>query len=233
MTDARLVKILAALSSLGHAVEPGKPSRTAVITLQLRAVGAKLPEPELRNPDNLAERFVGVRERAILTEMPLGRVYVDMDSASAWREMPEIHRSVLLHVRGVRRSEASRHPGRGLRQPRLSFAEPAAEHNRLRIGLSAHAGVQEAAGTGSDRRNASQRCLRIGTSKRFAAGIVTRFSKPPTRDLPKWASRTSSDFRRFSARVGGAARSGGSGRPHSLGSDRAISDATERNQTGR
>ena len=81
-----------------HAVEPGKPSKTAVVTLQLRALGAKLPAPELRNPDNLAVRLLGAQERALLREMPMGEVYADMDFAMAWRKMPEIQHRVFLHV---------------------------------------------------------------------------------------------------------------------------------------
>ena len=81
-----------------HAVEPGKPSKTAVVTLQLRALGARLPAPELRNPDNLAARLLGAEERALLREMPMGEVYADMDFATAWRKMPEIQHRVFLHV---------------------------------------------------------------------------------------------------------------------------------------
>jgi methyltransferase (TIGR00027 family) len=69
-----------------------------VVTLQLRALGAKLPDEDLRNPDDLAASFLGKQERAILAAMPMGRVYADMEFATAWDAMPEIQRRVFLHV---------------------------------------------------------------------------------------------------------------------------------------
>ena len=56
-----LTAMLAGWASALRAVEPGKPSRTAILVLQMRALGAKLPDPELRNPDTLAGRFFGTR----------------------------------------------------------------------------------------------------------------------------------------------------------------------------
>jgi hypothetical protein len=64
-----LPAILAACVSTLRAVEPGKPSRTAVLMLQMRAVGAKLPDADMRNPDTLAGRFVGRCERGVLAEV--------------------------------------------------------------------------------------------------------------------------------------------------------------------
>ncbi len=86
------------LSLVGNAVEPGKPSATAVVTLQLRALGARLPDAQLRNPDYLAAALLGEQERAILAGMPMGRVYAEMDFAAAWSAMPEIQHRVFLHV---------------------------------------------------------------------------------------------------------------------------------------
>jgi hypothetical protein len=62
----RLVALSAIFLTFGVAVEPGKPSRTAVFVLQWRALGTTIPEPELRNPDTLAVRFFGERERQVL-----------------------------------------------------------------------------------------------------------------------------------------------------------------------
>jgi len=47
-------------------VEPGKPSITALETTAFRAIGAKHPDPAIRNDDYLAERLLGSQERAIL-----------------------------------------------------------------------------------------------------------------------------------------------------------------------
>jgi methyltransferase (TIGR00027 family) len=55
-----------ALSVSIRAVEPGKPSVTALEVTAYRAIGAKHPDPAIRNGDYLAERFLGSEERAIL-----------------------------------------------------------------------------------------------------------------------------------------------------------------------
>jgi len=47
-------------------VEPGKPSVTALETTAFRAIGARHPDPTIRNDDYLAERLLGTQERAIL-----------------------------------------------------------------------------------------------------------------------------------------------------------------------
>jgi methyltransferase (TIGR00027 family) len=51
-----------------HAVEPGLPSKTAVWAAAARAVGAKNPDKKERNPDYLAIKFLGPRERALLPD---------------------------------------------------------------------------------------------------------------------------------------------------------------------
>ena len=61
--------ILCALMAV--AVEPGLPSKTSILTAALRAIGARVPDPELRNPDYLAIRFLGQKERAVLTNFPV------------------------------------------------------------------------------------------------------------------------------------------------------------------
>jgi O-methyltransferase involved in polyketide biosynthesis len=48
------------------AVEPGKPSLSALEVTAYRAIGAKHPDPAIRNGDSLAERFLEPDERAIL-----------------------------------------------------------------------------------------------------------------------------------------------------------------------
>lgn len=63
------------------AVEPGKPSVSALEVTAYRAIGAKHPDAAIRNGDSLAERFLGPEERdilkkggsdAILTALPMG-----------------------------------------------------------------------------------------------------------------------------------------------------------------
>jgi hypothetical protein len=72
--------ILILVSTL-RAVEPGLPSKTAVYAAAARAVGAKNPNPELRNPDYLAIKFLGPRERAILADYPMDALDLDYQGA--------------------------------------------------------------------------------------------------------------------------------------------------------
>ena len=91
-----LTAMLAAWVSALRAVEPGKPSRTAILVLQMRALGAKLPDLELRNPDTLAGRFFGTRERQVLAEGNDPRLAdLDLDDAGGRIERS---RRLFLHV---------------------------------------------------------------------------------------------------------------------------------------
>jgi methyltransferase (TIGR00027 family) len=63
------------------AVEPGLPSKTAVYVAAARAVGSKDPDPQRRNPDYLAIKFLGPRERAVVPELHLDALDLDFDSA--------------------------------------------------------------------------------------------------------------------------------------------------------
>lgn len=78
---ARIIVILLLAGTTFKAVEPGVPSKTAVYVAAARAVGSKHPDPQLRNPDYLAIKFLGPRERALLPEMPLDALDLDFDSA--------------------------------------------------------------------------------------------------------------------------------------------------------
>jgi len=64
-----------------EAVKPGLPSKTAVWAAAARALGAKNPNPDLRNPDYLAIKFLGRRERAILSDYPMDALDLDYDGA--------------------------------------------------------------------------------------------------------------------------------------------------------
>lgn len=85
------------LLPFSHAVEPGKPSRTAVFVLQWRALGTTIPEPELRNPDTLAVRFFGERERQVLLEAKQP-IFVGHEFSAAWPQMEEGQRRIFLHA---------------------------------------------------------------------------------------------------------------------------------------
>ena len=79
--SARIAIILFLAGTSFKAVEPGLPSKTAVYVTAARAVGAKDPDPQRRNPDYLAINFLGPRERAVLPELHLDALDRDFDSA--------------------------------------------------------------------------------------------------------------------------------------------------------
>ena len=61
-----MLVFLSMLAATTAALEPGLPSKTAVWAAAARAIGSKNPDPNLRNPDYLAIKFLGPREREIL-----------------------------------------------------------------------------------------------------------------------------------------------------------------------
>jgi len=71
------------------AVEPGKPSVTALEVAAFRAIGAKHPDPAIRNEDTLAERFLGADERAILKaeSLPAILTALTMPTEAAWASL--------------------------------------------------------------------------------------------------------------------------------------------------
>jgi methyltransferase (TIGR00027 family) len=96
MRTIRLLIVFAAFGLALYSVDPGKPSRTAVLMLQMRALGAGLPEQDLRNPDTLAARFFGARERQVLAEINQP-IFTDLGFADAWSKMG-VQRRIFLHV---------------------------------------------------------------------------------------------------------------------------------------
>ena len=78
---ARVGIAVVLLGSAFKAVEPGLPSKTAVYIAAARAIGSKNPDPQLRNPDYLAIKFLGPRERAVLPDYPMDAL--DLDFAAA------------------------------------------------------------------------------------------------------------------------------------------------------
>jgi methyltransferase (TIGR00027 family) len=85
-----------------RAVEPGKPAVTALETTAYRAIGAKHPDPNIRNGDYLAERFLGTEERAILKAEGSETVLaaLELETVAAWKSLgPGIAFATAVHVR--------------------------------------------------------------------------------------------------------------------------------------
>jgi len=72
-----------------HAVDPGKPSVSALEVTAYRAIGAKHPDPAIRNGDTLAARFLGKEERDILAKAKSDIVLkaLEMETESAWASL--------------------------------------------------------------------------------------------------------------------------------------------------
>jgi methyltransferase (TIGR00027 family) len=95
----RMLPLLSALATCPvalYCIEPGKPSRSAVVVLEMRALGSKLPDVDLRNPDTLAGSFFGARERQALAEAGMP-TFIDLDFVDAWNNLGG-QRRVFVHV---------------------------------------------------------------------------------------------------------------------------------------
>ncbi len=106
--SVRRMAALGALAVLGlappvtRAVEPGKPAVTALETTAYRAIGARHPDPNIRNDDYLAERFLGPEERAILKAEGSQAVLaaLQLDTEAAWKSLgPGIAFATAVHAR--------------------------------------------------------------------------------------------------------------------------------------
>src|SRR5262245_23547253 len=62
---AYVATALAVTATVASAVEPGHPSKTSLGSTAGRAIGAHDYDPTVRNPDWLAEQFLGPAERAL------------------------------------------------------------------------------------------------------------------------------------------------------------------------
>ncbi len=82
---ARIIILLFVAGTTFKAAAPGLPSKTAIYVAAARALGSKDPDPQRRNPDYLAIKFLGPRERALLPELPLDAL--DLDFASAMKQL--------------------------------------------------------------------------------------------------------------------------------------------------
>jgi len=67
---------------IAHAVEPGKPSKTSIMAAARRAVASHDYDPTVRNPDWLAEHFLGPVERSTIPDYDWVRA-LDMDYREA------------------------------------------------------------------------------------------------------------------------------------------------------
>jgi methyltransferase (TIGR00027 family) len=69
-------------------MQSGQASRTSILVAAARALGARDPDPAVRNPDYLAARLIGPVERQLIAAHPMSAA-LDEDYATA-REKPEI-----------------------------------------------------------------------------------------------------------------------------------------------
>jgi len=90
--------VAATFAAIGSA-QTGRPSATALEAAAYRAIGARHPDPSIRNDDHLAERLLGPEERAILKETGSEAVLtaLGMDTDRAWATLG----SRSLFARGV------------------------------------------------------------------------------------------------------------------------------------
>ena len=83
--STRIIVLLFLAGTTFKAVQPGLPSKTAIYVAAARAVGSKDPDPQRRNPDYLAVKFLGPRERAVLhavlPEFQMDTLDLDFDRA--------------------------------------------------------------------------------------------------------------------------------------------------------
>ena len=96
MRALAVVLSLSVATESALAVEPGLPSKTSIQAMIARAIGSHDPDPAVRNPDWLAERFVGRAERAAMAGT-IWETALDLD----WREamqLPEFNRFVRVHL---------------------------------------------------------------------------------------------------------------------------------------
>ena len=86
----------------GLAVEPGLPSKTAVMTTAARAIGTYDPDPSVRNPDWLAEHFLGPTERRLLDGTPwLNGLAQDYRELSRIPEVEPVVRYLLVRTKFI------------------------------------------------------------------------------------------------------------------------------------
>lgn len=103
MSNLRTITLVVlGLSKPGLAVEPGLPSRTAVITAAARAIATHDPDPSVRNPDWLAEHLLGSSERRLLAGTPWSEALDgDYRGIAQNPEVDTLVRSMLVRTRFI------------------------------------------------------------------------------------------------------------------------------------
>ena len=91
--------VLPAIPAFG--IEPGLPSKTSVHVAFQRAIGSKNPDGEFRNPDDLAIKFLGPRERALLPELPMDALDLDFEAAMKRNPYPAMVSAMLSRTRYI------------------------------------------------------------------------------------------------------------------------------------
>lgn len=94
----RGVVLLLLATATVAAVEPGMPSKTSVWVLAARAIGARDPDPKVRNPDWLAERLLGPQERALIPDNVVVQG-VDKDYREAMKDPETRDRVLMMNIR--------------------------------------------------------------------------------------------------------------------------------------
>jgi len=75
-----------------------RPSRTSIMVAACRAFGAREPDPSVRNPDHLAESFLGPAERNLIREHPIAAA-LDGDYLQGRQDMEVAGTTNLVLVR--------------------------------------------------------------------------------------------------------------------------------------
>jgi methyltransferase (TIGR00027 family) len=96
------IGLLLSFASGGGAVEPGLPSKTSILIAAMRALASHDPDPLVRNPDWLADQFIGPRERRMIQEhwaaQALNAMYVDALKLGA---VGPVSRAALIRTRFI------------------------------------------------------------------------------------------------------------------------------------
>ena len=93
-----IASVAALVTSQAQAVEVGKPSRTSISSAARRALAAHDYDPGVRNPDWLAEVFLGPTEREIIANDPVMK-NLDRDYREAIKEQALVNGQHLIRTR--------------------------------------------------------------------------------------------------------------------------------------
>jgi methyltransferase (TIGR00027 family) len=77
------------------------PSRTSIMVAAGRALGARIPDPAMRNPDLLAEKLVGPEEIDLIKEHPLGAALTDFSGATPTNEASATANMMLIRTKFI------------------------------------------------------------------------------------------------------------------------------------